>query len=118
MTERKSARSSGSGSSQSGRKSASSLTDAVVAALAEVEKSRSDVPVPADLADPSGAAKAADAPPASKREDTAPFERPRVESTSKAEAKPAEGESRKESFENDATLQDSAPPEGAAVATS
>ena len=112
MTERKSARSSGSGSgsSQSGRKSASSLTDAVVAALAEVEKSRSDVTVPADLAKPSD-------PPPAKREDTAPFERPRVDATSKTgDAKSSTDKN--DAFENDKTLQDSGPPAAAAVATS
>ena len=112
MTERKSARSSG--SSTSGRPSASSLTDAVVAALAEVEKSRSDVPIPADLAAPVAAKEP------SKREDTAPFERERPDSTLKTggAGAPAKAEPPKESFNDDKTLQDSEPPAGAAVATS
>jgi serine/threonine protein phosphatase PrpC len=50
-TDRKSERRSG-GAGSSGRPSASSLTDAVVAALAEVEKSRSEAPIPAEARAP------------------------------------------------------------------
>src|SRR5436190_12040763 len=98
MTERKSERR-GSGAGTSGRPSASSLTDAVVAALAEVEKSRSEVPIPAE-------AKAAK-PGETKREDTAPFERAAANKTdaTKADAPKADVPAKPaESFSADKTL--------------
>ncbi len=129
MSDRKSERRGGSGSS--GRPSASSLTDAVVAALAEVEKSQSEARIPAEAkaliakAPETAAEKSAAAasPGAlvekSTREDTAPFEREdptqktrAVEPTQAGAAKTAE------SFTDDKTLRDPDPPAGAAVVAS
>lgn len=118
MSDRKSERRSGGGAS--GRPSASSLTDAVVAALAEVEKSQADVPVPAEAKAPADkpAEKAAEKPAEKaaekKREDTAPFETspPKAEP---AKAEPAKAAEAPSASMEDKTLSDPEPPDGARV---
>ncbi len=113
MSKSKSARPSS--GSTSGRPSASSLTDAVVAALAEVEKSQSDARVPAEAKSDAKPTAPASAPPAApagagaekKREDTAPFER---------EAPKAKAPDPEVTFSEDKTLDDGGLPPGAAVA--